>query len=114
MKKLLAILAVLALCLMAAPMAMADSDSWVGGSVGGGCAVYGTGDAYIDGYMYGDGGSNTSTGGTWTDMSANIWGGVSAYDGAGYVDGGTGGWTGAYEGGGYTYSYSSNYSSAYA
>lgn len=105
MKKLVVLLAIMALCLVAAP-AMADSDSWIGGSLFSGGSLYGTtGDLYLYSNLHGDGGSNTLTGGTQTYLDADLFGTLSAYEGAGNVWGQTSTYTGAHEGSGHTSTY---------
>lgn len=104
MKKLVVLLA-MALCLCLAAPVMAGSDTWMGGVLYGGGSLYGTGDLFLSSNLTGDGGSNTSTGGTQVYVDANLFGSLSADDGAGNNWGQTYTYIGAYEGTGYTGTY---------
>jgi len=113
MKRLVILLAIMALCLVAVPV-MADSGTWMSGNVGGGAQVWGAGDSYVSGSLYVYGESYSYTGGTYTYVDAGMYGEVYADGGAGYIGGGGSAYAGSYEGAGYAYSYADSGSSAYA
>lgn len=81
LNKILAFIAVLAFCLVAAPMAQAASSIELGGGVYCNNDIGGTGDVFSAVGIGGYGGSATNTGWTNVGMESDIFTSLSAYNG---------------------------------